>query len=72
MTRWLQDNAPDAVVYPISEPPLVRALEAAGIRMSSDPAAIDIVIASYDRSFTYEKPQTNKQLADTYGTAFEG
>jgi HAD superfamily hydrolase (TIGR01450 family) len=58
MTRWLQDNAPDAVVYPISEPPLVRALEAAGIRMSSDPAAIDIVIASYDRSFTYEKLQT--------------
>jgi 4-nitrophenyl phosphatase len=58
MTRWLQDNAPDAVVYPVSEPPLVRALEAAGIRMSSDPAEIDIVIASYDRSFTYEKLQT--------------
>jgi HAD superfamily hydrolase (TIGR01450 family) len=58
MTRWLQDNAPDAVVYPVSEPPLVRALEAAGIRMSSDPAEIDIVIASYDRGFTYEKLQT--------------
>ena len=37
MTRWLLDNAPDAVVYPISEPPLLRALEAAGIRTSSDP-----------------------------------
>ena len=57
MTRWLLDNAPDAVVYPISEPPLVRALERAGIRMSSDPAEIDVVVASYDRTFTYEKLQ---------------
>jgi HAD superfamily hydrolase (TIGR01450 family) len=58
MTRWLLDNAPDAVVYPISEPPLVRALERAGIRMSGDPAEIDVVVASYDRSFTYQKLQT--------------
>jgi HAD superfamily hydrolase (TIGR01450 family) len=57
MTRWLLDNAPGAVVYPISEPPLVRALEKAGIRMSSDPAEIDVVVASYDRTFTYEKLQ---------------
>jgi HAD superfamily hydrolase (TIGR01450 family) len=57
MTRWLLDNAPGAVVYPISEPPLIRALETAGIPMSSDPAEIDVVVASYDRSFTYEKLQ---------------
>jgi HAD superfamily hydrolase (TIGR01450 family) len=57
MTRWLLDNAPDAVVYPIAEPPLIRALEKAGIRMSDDASRIDIVIASYDRTFTYEKLQ---------------
>ncbi len=57
MTRWLLDNAPDAVVFPISETPLKRALESAGIRMSSDPAEIDLVIASYDRGFSYEKLQ---------------
>jgi 4-nitrophenyl phosphatase len=57
MTRWLLDHAPDAVVYPISEPPLIRALERAGIRMSHDPAEIDIVVASYDRTFTYQKLQ---------------
>jgi HAD superfamily hydrolase (TIGR01450 family) len=57
MTRWLLDNAPDAVVFPISEPPLIRALEQAGIRISSDPAEIDIVVASYDRTFAYEKLQ---------------
>jgi 4-nitrophenyl phosphatase len=56
-TRWLLDNAPDAVVFPIGEAPLTRALEAAGIRMSADPQQIDIVIASYDRAFDYTKLQ---------------
>ena len=57
MTQWLLDNYPDAVVFPISEQPLINALAHAGIRMSSNPAQIDIVIASYDRTFTYEKLQ---------------
>jgi len=57
MTRWLRANCPDAVVFPISEQPLIQALARAGIRMSNDPAEIDIVIASYDRTFTYEKLQ---------------
>jgi HAD superfamily hydrolase (TIGR01450 family) len=57
MTRWLLDNHPGAVVFPIAERPLVRALEEAGIRTSSDPAEIDIVIASYDRAFDYRKLQ---------------
>lgn len=57
MTRWLQANHPDAVVFPISEAPLIRALAEAGIRMSNNPAEIDIVIASYDRTFVYEKLQ---------------
>jgi 4-nitrophenyl phosphatase len=57
MTRWLLDNAPDAVVYPIAEPPLARALEKAGIRLSDDPSEIDVVVASYDRGFSYAKLQ---------------
>ncbi|MFL5653058.1 MAG: HAD-IIA family hydrolase [Ktedonobacteraceae bacterium] len=57
MTRWLLANHPNAVVFPIGEAPLIRALTNVGIRMSSNPAEIDIVIASYDRGFTYEKLQ---------------
>lgn len=57
MTRWLLEHHPEATVYPISEEPLVRALTAAGIRISDDPAEIDFVIASYDRTFTYAKLQ---------------
>ncbi len=56
-TAWLQAHHPDAVVFPISEEPLKRALAKAGIRMSEDPAEIDIVISSYDRGFDYRKLQ---------------
>jgi 4-nitrophenyl phosphatase len=57
MTRWLLDHRPDAVVFPIAEEPLHKALAAAGIRTSEDPREIDIVISSYDRGFDYRKLQ---------------
>ena len=57
MTRWLLEHAPGAVVSPDRRGPLHRAFERAGIRTSSDPAEIDVVVASYDRGFTYEKLQ---------------
>lgn len=57
MTDWLLRYHPEATVFPISEEPLKRSLRAAGIRISEHPAAIDIVIASYDRTFDYRKLQ---------------
>ncbi|HAM45553.1 MAG TPA: HAD family hydrolase [Propionibacteriaceae bacterium] len=56
-TGWLRTHRPDAVVFPIGEQPLIDALAAAGIAMSDDPALIDVVLASYDRSFDYRKLQ---------------
>lgn len=56
-TRWLKAHYPDAVVYPIAEEPLKRALREAGIKMSENAEEIDIVIASYDRTFDYSKLQ---------------
>src|SRR5215216_426807 len=58
MTQWLLQNHPDATVFTIGEEPLKNALREAGIRMSEDPEEIDIVIASYDRTFEYRKLQT--------------
>jgi len=57
MTRWLLSNHPEATVFPVSEEPLKNSLSEAGIRMSENPAEIDIVIASYDRGFDYRKLQ---------------
>ncbi len=56
-TDWITRNAPDAVVFPIAEAPLVRKLQERGIRISEDPRLIDIVVASYDRSLTWKKLQ---------------
>jgi HAD superfamily hydrolase (TIGR01450 family) len=55
--HWLTTHEPDAVVFPIAETPLIEALAQANIRTSEDPAAIDIILASYDRTFTYRKLQ---------------
>ncbi|RLP09106.1 HAD-IIA family hydrolase [Propionibacterium australiense] len=55
--RWLRQNHPDAVLFPIAEEPLCRALTEAGFELSDDPSRIDIVIASYDRGFDYRKLQ---------------
>lgn len=55
--RWLQQHHPDAVLFPVAEEPLQRALRDAGFRLSEDPTEIDIVIASYDRHFDYRKLQ---------------
>jgi len=55
---WLRTHHPGATLFPIAEAPLCEALAAAGFALSDDPAAIDVVIASYDRTFTYAKLQT--------------
>jgi HAD superfamily hydrolase (TIGR01450 family) len=57
MTAWLQQNAAGARVFVIGEQPLIRAIEAAGIETTERPDEIDIVIASYDRTFEYRKLQ---------------
>ena len=55
--RWLRTHHPDAGVFVIGEEPLKRALTAAGVRLTEEPEDIDIVVASYDRSFDYRKLQ---------------
>jgi HAD superfamily hydrolase (TIGR01450 family) len=69
MTRWLLDHHPDAVVFPIAEAPLKQSLRAAGIRMSEDPAEIDIVVSSFDRAFDYRKLQIAFDAIRTHGRA---
>jgi HAD superfamily hydrolase (TIGR01450 family) len=55
--RWIKAFHPNAGVFAISEEPLKRALTAAGVRLTEDPEQIDIVLASYDRTFDYRKLQ---------------
>jgi HAD superfamily hydrolase (TIGR01450 family) len=55
--RFLNEHHPGAGVFSISEEPLKRALAAAGVRLTEDPEEIDVVVASYDRTFDYRKLQ---------------
>lgn len=57
MAAWLRKEAPDASVFVIGEEPLIRAIRAAGIRTTTRPEEIDIVVASFDRAFDYRKLQ---------------
>ena len=58
MAKWLATHEPGKTVYPLGEEPLVQQLTAYGVPLSDDPGQVDIVVASYDRAFTYEKLQT--------------
>lgn len=57
MTDYLRQVMPGATLFVVGESSLIGELEAAGFRMSEDPMAIQAVIASFDRTFTYHKLQ---------------
>lgn len=59
MTDYLRRETPKARVYCIGEPPLLQKLHAAGLQLVADPRVegekVDVVVASFDRTFDYEK-----------------
>ncbi len=55
LAQRLAREAPGARVFAIGEPPLLEELGEAGLQLEDDPAAIDIVVASLDRTFDYRK-----------------
>lgn len=57
MVQWLRAYAPDACVYVVGEQPLITELQSAGFCLSDQPGTITFVIASFDRTFVYEKLQ---------------
>jgi len=55
LARYLAREMPEATVFAIGEPPLLDELAAAGIRLSERPHEIDVVVASFDRTFDFRK-----------------
>lgn len=53
----LQETMPGATLFVAGEQPLHDALRDAGFALSRDPAQIEAVIASFDRTFDYAKLQ---------------
>jgi len=57
MVQWLLSNAPDARLFVVGEDPLKHELREAGFSLSETAGEIDIVVASFDRTFSYRKLQ---------------
>jgi NagD protein len=57
MAQWLLRAAPNATLFVVGEEPLLSDLRAAGFRFSEQAGVIDIVVASFDRTFVYHKLQ---------------
>ena len=57
MVQWLRREAPEASLFVVGEAPLKHELREAGFRLSEQAGEIDIVVASFDRTFDYHKLQ---------------
>jgi NagD protein len=57
MVRWLLREAPNARLFVVGEQPLQDELLKAGFRLSERAGEIEIVVASFDRTFVYRKLQ---------------
>jgi phosphoglycolate/pyridoxal phosphate phosphatase family enzyme len=57
LVQWLLREAPGARLFVVGEQPLHDELRAAGFQLSRRAGEIDIVVASFDRTFSYAKLQ---------------
>lgn len=57
MAQWLRREAPSARLFVVGEEPLLDDLRDAGFRFSEQAGEIDVVVASFDRTFAYRKLQ---------------
>ncbi len=57
MVQWLLNEMPEARVFVVGEEPLKQDLLAAGFQLSEIADEIDVVVASFDRTFAYQKLQ---------------
>lgn len=69
LTTWLKAEAPGASVFVIGEEPLLRAVRGAGIRVTERAEEVDVVVASYDRTFDYRKLQIGFDALWQHGRA---
>src|SRR5947208_5336726 len=53
MVQWLQNEMPQARLFVVGEEPLKQELRAAGFQLSETAGEIDMVVASFDRTFVY-------------------
>jgi phosphoglycolate/pyridoxal phosphate phosphatase family enzyme len=58
LLRYMRSHASGARVYPVAEPLIWEILGDAGWELTDDPARVDVVVVSFDRTFSYVKLRT--------------
>ena len=58
LLRYLASHAKGARLYPVAEPLISELLAEAGWELTDDPRRVDVVVVSFDRTFSYAKLQT--------------
>jgi NagD protein len=69
LLRYLAEHHPTARLLTIAEPLVDATLVAAGWRVVRDPAAADLVVVSFDRTFTYAKLEAAYRAVRRHGAA---
>ena len=67
LTSYLHDKHPGAAVLTVAEPLVDQTLLAAGIRVSTEPSAAQVVVVSFDRGFDYTKLLRAFRAVHRYG-----
>ncbi|WP_338728982.1 HAD-IIA family hydrolase [Haladaptatus sp. DJG-WS-42] len=68
---YLTANYADGEVFVIGDPGLIAQFEAAGVTLTDDPQAADVLVGSWDKAFDYRK-LTSALWAIQAGAAFIG
>jgi HAD superfamily hydrolase (TIGR01450 family) len=69
LVLYMQGRHRGARVMPIAEPVVFAALGGAGFRTTDDPAATDVVVVAFDRTFNYEKLTAAYRAVRLHGAA---
>jgi HAD superfamily hydrolase (TIGR01450 family) len=69
LVRYLDRHHVGATLMTVSESKVERALEAAGFRLTREPAATDVVVVSFDRTFDYAKLDAAYRAVRLHGAA---
>jgi len=71
-TEYLVDEHPADRVFVVGESGLVSQFREAGLRVTDEPAAADVLVAAYDRSFNYDDLTDALVALRSPATAFVG
>src|SRR5205823_499730 len=69
LTGYLARQHAGAVVLTVAEPLVDEALAEAGFAVTTDPALADVVVVSFDRTFSYDKLQRAYRAVRLHGAA---